>query len=59
MVEYVTIVKAKENEAIADLCERTNNKANVEFISIINGINSKTKLKSGEEVKVILSKPYL
>ncbi len=59
MVKYIKIATAKENETIVDLCRRTNNKVQPDMIAVINGININTKLKEGQDIKIVLEKKFL
>ena len=59
MVKYVSVATAKKDETILGLCKRTNNKVNPDMIAVINGVDVNEKLKEGQEIKIVLEKPYL
>ena len=59
LIKYISVVKANDNETLAELCKRTNNKVHTHVISIINDIPENEKLKKDKEIKIVLEKPYI
>lgn len=56
---YITrIVQANKNETVEELSERTNNEVNTKIISIMNGIEEKSKLNEKQLLKVIMKEKY-
>lgn len=58
-IQYISLVKARENETLEELSKRTNNLINPELTAIINGLNIKQNLKKGQEIKIVLDKAYV
>jgi predicted Zn-dependent protease len=59
MQSYVHIARAKAGETLKELSKRTGNLINVELTGIINNHKPADKLKEGEEIKIVLEKPYV
>lgn len=56
---YVKVVKARQNETLEELSNRTKNKLNLNLTRIINSINPGDTLEKGRLVKIILEKQYI
>lgn len=50
---------ARENESLNHLGNRLNNVINTEATAIINGINSETKLKENQTIKIVNTQKYI
>lgn len=56
--QVIFVAKANEGETLEALGKRTGNVIGPSHTAIINGIKEKQKLKAGQEVKVVVEKPY-
>jgi predicted Zn-dependent protease len=54
----LNIARAQENETLARLTERVNNRLNPEFTAVINDKSNEDILKRGDLVKIVTMKPY-
>jgi len=57
-VQYIDIVMANNKETVTELCKRTNNKINPSHTALLNGIDLKTTLVKGQEIKIIQERIY-
>jgi predicted Zn-dependent protease len=54
----VRIVKAKKNETIGELCDRTNNMVTTTIASLINGVEEDEELDKNQLVKIVVPEKY-
>ncbi len=57
-ISHLSIVKAKDGETIQAISKRTNNTLEDNVSAVLNDHNEKDPFKVGEEVKVVIAKPY-
>jgi predicted Zn-dependent protease len=57
-VERVAIVKAEDDETLAELVRRTEASADVERLAVLNHVRSTARLESGQLVKIVRKSPY-
>jgi len=64
-IKILSVVEANESlpdpwrgEGLADFCSRANNELSAELTAIMNGLDQKAHLKSGQKIKVVLKKPF-
>jgi predicted Zn-dependent protease len=53
------IVSAREGESIAELSRRTGNAWSPAETAVMNGLNETSRLRAGENVKVVLERPFV
>ncbi len=52
------IARSGENETLASVSERTQNRLNPEFTSLINSLSPQRSLERGQAIKVVKARPY-
>ncbi|MBL7861385.1 MAG: M48 family metalloprotease [Cyclobacteriaceae bacterium] len=52
------IARSGENETLASVSERTQNRLNPEFTSLINNLSHQRSLEKGQAIKVVKARPY-
>lgn len=57
--QKIKIVEAKAGERLVELVNRTENVLDIEFVAIINGIESEYELKEGQLIKIVVEEPYV
>ena len=58
MQKYLTVVKAKDGDTLESLSKRHSNLLKMNLTAIINDKKSEDKLNKGDEVKIVLERPY-
>lgn len=58
-IEILKIIEAREGECLEDLALRINDKSDIGYLEIINGLDRKLKLKEGRKVKVVTRGSYV
>jgi predicted Zn-dependent protease len=58
MQKYLTVVKAKDGDTLESLSKRYSNLLKMSLTAIINDKKPEDKLNKGDEVKIVLERPY-
>jgi predicted Zn-dependent protease len=58
MQKYLAVVKANSNESLESLSKRYSNLLKMSLTAIINDKKPEDKLNKGDEVKIVLERPY-